>query len=299
MVSKHKLVQKICELQSPGGAFLSQVFVPGLGEVEDHNLFITAHVLRETRAMRGNNAALDDARRRAFGFLMRSKYPAYAHSYAFYPYHYHPFWMNVRLYPDADDTCIINLELIREGKRPAEIFTFVTEHYLSRYRVVDDLVHHLTKPWHYPGVFLTWFSSAKNFENPIDCCVNTNVVAFLAEAGLKDTPGYTEACQMINETARSVAGDVEALRQFTPYYPHPVEWLRAVQHAIACGATELLPAHLALSQLSPLQAALISEDNLPLFSDISGEIFWISPVLTHARLLNSMHIDKDIDKNKE
>ncbi|HEX8354984.1 MAG TPA: hypothetical protein VF611_18910, partial [Pyrinomonadaceae bacterium] len=234
-----EIIANICARQSPGGAFLSTVRLP-FGDVEDRNCFVTGLVLREIAAVRGR-PAVDEARRRAFGFLQRSKYPVYPYLFSFYPHRSHPFWMRSALYADADDTSVIVPEMVRAGLLPAESMAYVAENYLLKYRAAGDFGRHLTEPWHREGVFLTWFTSA-DIENPIDCCVNTNVVGLLAAAGLRGMEGYAAACAMINEAAEQAAGRPEGGRRFTPYYPHPAEWFYALERAVEAGARELLPA---------------------------------------------------------
>src|SRR5205823_10026469 len=107
-----ELVERICALQSPGGAYMSRIRAP-FGDVEDLNCFVTALVLRETEGIGGHDR-LDDSRRRAQGFLLRSQNPVYRYDYAFYPHGRHPFWMSQALYPDADDTAVAMLALVRE-----------------------------------------------------------------------------------------------------------------------------------------------------------------------------------------
>jgi hypothetical protein len=275
-----EIVANICARQSPGGAFLSYVRLP-FGDVEDRNCFVTGLVLRETGAVEGY-PQLDEARRKAFAFLLRSKYPVYPYLFSFYPNQAHPFWMRNALYADADDTCVIVPELVRADLRPAESLTYIAENYLLKYRAVGEFTRYLTEDWHREGVFLTWFTSA-DVGNPIDCCVNTNVVALLAMAGLTGMDGYSAACEMINEAAEHAAANPARSRRFTPYYPHPVEWYYALERAVNVGARELVPA---LEQLSAV--ALVRQDLLkviPLCSDVSGNIVWKAEVLTFARQL--------------
>ncbi len=273
------LVAGICARQSPGGAFLATVRMP-YGEVEDRNCFVSGLVLREL-ADAPATPALAEARRKAYAFLLRSKYPVYPYSFAFYPAQFPPFWLRTALYPDADDTAVIALELVRAGYWPAEALPYIAENYLLRYRATGPLRHHLAHSWQPEGVFLTWFTTA-NVANPIDCCANTNVVALLAWAGLKETAGYGEACTMINQAAALVAAAPHRASHFTPYYPHPAEWHHALAHAVAAGAHELRPALAALRALPPVVAAPLLT---PLCSDVAGEIIWTAEVLTLARQL--------------
>lgn len=276
----NEIVEAICALQSPGGAFLSKVRLP-FGDTEDRNCFVTGLVIRETSSVHGY-PALDEARRQAFAFLMRSKYPVYPYLFSFYPHHAHPFWMRNALYADADDTSIIALELARAGLFPAEALAYLAENFFLKYRATGDFRHHLTQDWQREGVFLTWFSSS-DMANPIDCCVNTNVVALLASANLTGLDGYAAACDMINAAAKESAIEPLRSREFAPHYPHPVEWYYALEHAVNAGASALIPALESLRDAPLVKQDLLSES--PLCSDAEGKIVWTAKVLTLARQL--------------
>lgn len=281
------LVQAIRAHQSPGGAFLSLVRLP-FGDVEDRNCFVTALVLRELVPITGN-AVLDDAKRQAFAFLLRSKYPSYRHLFSFYPHRSHPFWMTNALYADADDTSVILLETVRAGHTAADALSYAAGQYFLTYRAVGDLRRHLTQDWQRDGVFLTWLTSA-DVENPIDCCVNTNVVGMLAAARLSDLDGYAAACSMINDCAEQTARRPALSREFTPFYPHPVEWYYALRHAVDAGAHELAPAQDHLGTLDSVQSAIGT--TTPLCSDTAGNIVWTAEVLTLARQLRAQMVSR-------
>lgn len=283
-----ELVASICARQSPGGAFLSSVHT-SYGEVEDLNCFVTGLVLRELAGVPAT-LALAEAQRRAYAFLLRSKYPVYRYSFGFYPVQFPPFWLRTALYPDADDTAVIGLELVRAGHWPAEALPYIAENYLRKYRATGSLRHHLTEDWHLEGVFLTWFTTAPG-ANPIDCCVNANVVALLAWAGLQATPGYAAACAMLNAAAAEAAAQPHRAPEFTPYYPHPAEWARALHHAVAAGAHELCPALAAvrgLPQLADPGGPGRALPTSPLCSDATGTIWWKADVVALARRLRQL-----------
>lgn len=48
-------------------------------------------------------------------------------------------------------------------------------------------------PWIRPGVFLKWRHKGVR-PNPVDCCINVNVIALITAARLADLPVYREAC---------------------------------------------------------------------------------------------------------
>jgi hypothetical protein len=277
-----RLVERICALQSPGGTYTSHVRFP-FGDVEDINCFVTALVLRETADLPGYTR-LDDSRRRAQGFLLRSQNPVYRYAYAFYPHSQHPFWMAQALYPDADDTAVALLTLVREEKQPFDSLAYVAENYLLKYRAAGALARHIRHPWQHGGAFLTWFSTTA-IENPIDCCVNTNVLALLAFAGLTSLDGYAAACEMVTGAARQVADGRLALSSATPFYPHLGEWYCALAYAVSMGATELVPARDALAEMPAVRASLNAPSGVPTCSSIDGRLVWRADVLWHARCL--------------
>lgn len=278
------LASRLAALQSPGGTFVSQVSLPW-GEVEDRNCFVTALVVRELHGIAGPGT-VTEARRKALAYLLRSRYPGYRDLFSFYPLRSHPFWMRAALYPDADDTAVINLELARAGLTSTAELAGVAERYLLRYRATGELARYLDRPWHRDGAFLTWLTTAP-VANPIDCCVNTNVIALLAAAGLRGAEGYTAACEMVNDAARQVSGAAGYSRRFTPFYPGPGEWRRALRHAVDAGAAELTPA---------LQALAATPDPGPgaICCDVTGTVTWRSEALQvarqlRARVLNGEH----------
>lgn len=291
------LVRKICRQQSPGGGFISTVHLP-FGKEEESNCFVTALVLRELSALRRLPGwempeMLEDACRRAAGYLIRSRYPVYPNLYSFYPYRRHPFWMKNPLYADADDTCIIALELVRHGYKPADTLFSIADKYLQKYRATGDFSGHLTAPWHRDGAFLTWFTTA-DFPNPIDCCVNANVLALLASAGLKNRPGYLEACNMIDEAVVWAGKNPFRLREITPYYPHPVEFYRAVEHSVRSGVDELRPALDGLSAIPRIFDKPRADSTTPVCASLDDNFSWFAEVVHVARELKQMLLGEQL-----
>lgn len=287
-----ELIDQLAAYQSPGGIFLSQVHLPNISG-EDANLFITALVVRElTAALDAGDfpeaGQLAEYRRRALGALLRSEYPVYPHAYAFYPHAAHPFWMGGVLPPDADDTCVINLELVRAGKASPQRLHEIIERYLDVYRAEGEFEHHLTADWHVPGAFLTWFSR-KDEENPLDCCVNANVMALMAAAGRQDAFGYRQAAALI-EAGLDWAGDhPDRLRALTPFYPDPAEFLSALSHAVSSGAEALRDAETHLARLLSSRCEA-DPAGRALFSSSTGDVTWTAPVLALARQIRALSL---------
>jgi hypothetical protein len=165
--------------------------------------------------------------------------------------------------------------------------------YLRKYRAAGDFSGHLTAPWHREGVFLTWFTTA-DLPNPIDCCVNANVLALLASAGLKNQPGYREAAGMINEAVGWAADDPFRLREITPYYPHPVEFYWALDHAVNSGVDELLPALNGLSAISWIFDKPAAGSSTPVCASLDDNFSWSAEVVHFARELKQMLIGEQL-----
>lgn len=274
------LAADVAAHQSPGGAFQSTVRL-AFGDVTDRNCFVTALVLRELDGIDG----LDEARRRALGFLTRSRYPVHHQLFSFYPYRNHPFWMPKALYPDADDTAVVSVELFRAGLLDRSGLIDVA-HRLLAYRATGELALY-TRPHSQPsGPFLTWLTTA-SVENPVDYCVNTNVVALLRLADMQSTEAYRTVCQMINRASEAASAGPVLRRQLTPFYPCVREWYRAARHAVEIGAEALTPA---LEQLGRIDGAReLGGDQV--CSDSSGTVVWNADVLHVARRLRAALLD--------
>lgn len=281
------LIENITPYQGHAGEFASTVSLP-TSTLQDRNCFVTALVLRELSLLRDKNCwqmshEMSEIVRRACGFLIRSAYPSCENLYSFYPHRHQPVWMQKPLCPDADDTAVIALELVRNGYKPIDTIQHILEHYFDVYRTRGVFGRYITKVWHREGVFLTWLTT-EDVPNPIDCCVNTNVVAMLAAHDMKDYDGYAQAVSMIHDAVMWAGQDLNRLRDITPYYPCPLEFYYAVSHAITCGAKELLPTRNALSFL--LQAWQSDTFSPQLCSSVDGKIFWQAEVLYIIRRFN-------------
>ena len=263
--------------QSSSGAFRSFVHF-GLRVEEDWNVFTTALVVRALARAAKSDHALIAARDRALDFLSASESAANPYSFGFWPMDARPPWVG-DLPEDADDTSICALELLRHGRRDQDFAKRVACLALVRRRL--ESVEPPAPCWLRPGVFVTWLS-AEPRPHTIDCCLNANVVAFLTAAGLRHLPGYTEACSMI-DAAVSWAGDSwSRARSITPFYPHPGELFRAVEHAVESGAEELSQS-LATLRTQAWNRKDEYAPEQPVCSNAYGPVYWTSPALQMAR----------------
>jgi hypothetical protein len=271
----------LLEGQSASGAFRSTVHV-GARTLLDWNGFTTAQVLRALDGI-ADTGPLVDARARALDFLVRCESPSRPGAFGFWPCDRQPGWINT-LPPDADDTSVIALELARHGRLDRSQVRRIACTVLipNRLRGVEGPA----PPWLRPGVFLTWVRHGQH-RNVVDCCVNANVVAVLACAGLEHLPGFQEARTMIEDGIRWAGLSRVRARCLTPFYPHPGELLHAVRHAVCCGAVQLEPS---LRLLHALPWAVEAETDIlvpgrPICGSAYGQIVWTSDVLQIARWL--------------
>lgn len=283
-MTSEALIQSIASQQAPDGALLSTVHLPSGARV-DRNCFVTALVLRELSTLERESAgplpaALAEVRRRALGFLLRSVYPGHREVFGFYPYRSHPVWIGTVLYPDADDTSVAGLELLRGGLWDPAMVARIVKKYLEPHRATAV---NLREPFHRAGVFLTWFGGPVA-DNVIDLCVNANVIALLAGGGQKGAPGYADAVAMIDDGVRRAEDDAAMLRRLTPYYPSPVELAAALRHAVDAGAVELRDAR---DRMASVLERGDEQRSFALCSNVTGGIVWTSTVLTEARGLRA------------
>ncbi|WP_440955516.1 hypothetical protein ACSAZK_00615 [Methanosarcina sp. Mfa9] len=281
MLEKNEVIPGLLEAQAPEGAFPSYIW---LGEkvIPDLNSFTTAQVLRALRDVAGPEA-LAQAKEKALDFLLMCRAPDLPGAFRYWPENSRPAFIP-ELPADADDTAVVLLELLRSGRVDLAAVAKTTAEVLVPCRL--KAIHEPAPPWLRPGVFLTWLGCGE--VNIVDCCVNANVAALFAYAGLQGFPGYREACLMIEEGILWAGKDKERIRCLTPFYPQPAEFVYAIRNAVVCGAKELEKSLWLVNSLGWMPENLRAEDkgDLPICSDAYGTIFWKSGVLQKARGLN-------------
>ena len=245
---KRQFVAALSAQQAPNGAFCCTI-IHNDHEEQDYNGFATALVLRGLRHLEPISG-LDSIRQRGLDFLERCADPNLPSAYGFWPLTERPLWAQ-GIPADSDDTAVLALELYRHGRRSLE---------QTRDTVYEALVPRLLTCvdsfgpcWIQPLTFPTWLLHDNvSRANPVDCCVNANVLALMATCGLQHLPGYNESCAMItaaldwvdapqNSLKDAASQRALRLRMLTPYYPNPAVFLAAVAHAVACGVDELQP----------------------------------------------------------
>jgi hypothetical protein len=271
------LVVGLSQQQTAAGGFGSTIDFLDRRE-EDCNGFATALVLRALRRVPGSDQ-LDGMKQRALDFLESCASPSIPGAFGFWPPDKRPAW-GQRLSEDLDDTAIIALELALHGRKSR------TE--------VQELVYQLLVPtllididsrlptWIQSLVFPTWLTAGPKSGNPVDCCVNTNILALMSWCGLAHLPGYAEACTMVCSGLAWANHDLHRLRSLTPYYPNPIEFYEAVRHAITCGVVELEPAAKCLQGLLSTHVFSPTLRNV-LCSNAYAAPFWRCPALELVR----------------
>lgn len=255
--------------QRRDGIFRSQVEHGGALQ-EDANLFVTAMVLRALRHCEAGGSW----RSMALDALEREAASGPDGACGFWPSAQRPTWA-ASVPPDADDTALILTELYRHGRISRVIALRHAVRALLPCRVKawhEDIIPH----WIAPGCFRTWIGAARSPRaNPVDCCVNANVVALFAMLGAKHLPGYAEAISAIEAGLAWAGSDARRLDALCPFYPATRWLLSALDHAVECGAEELRAAAIQLRGLSP--ELLAGQPGL--CRDAWGKCTWHAPVM--------------------
>lgn len=271
------LIQFLLSVQADSGAFQSTVHRGGLS-ADDYNGFVTALVLRELEPLAGL-PALRDPFRRALDFMAECEAPSRVGFFAFWPQSQWPLWAPL-IPEDSDCTATIASELLHYGRIDLERAREIAMTALVPYRL-ENPPDPGDKPWIRTGAFLTW--QIRSVPNPMDCVVNVNVLAFLAQIGFQHQPGYSDACKMVSDAVSSTAGRWECLEQLSPYYPEPAELVAALKNALRRGAGSLRPCFEELERF-PSRHFHNDPSNI-LFSMADRSTLWSSRAIWAAREL--------------
>jgi hypothetical protein len=269
-------------LQDADGCFPSWVVLAG-GREPDHNGYVTAIVLRTLRHQPGS-ADLAAIVEPALDWIAGCGSPRLPGAFAFWPEHARPRWA-AGVPADVDDTAVILAELLRHGRvtRADALHSVCTVLLPCRLAGGGGTV---LPPWVTLGSFLTWVVAdarpgARRTPNPIDACVNANVVALLVLLDATHLPGYDAAVRTVRRGVDWAGADPRRLSALTPFYPAPRSLAEAVAHAVECGAEDLRPA---ADRLAALPAAVLDVDGGSCRSAY-GRTTWQAPALDVARAL--------------
>lgn len=228
------MLADLASLQDPDGCFPSEVR-ERKGLRLDRNGFTTALVLRNLRNL-PNEPLLARMRSDALDFLEGCSSSQLAGAFCFWPEALRPAWAP-RLPADLDDTAVTTLELLRAGRisRRDGLRTVLTVLVPYRFSARSGEIY---PPWIAQGAFLTWVAEPGR-RNVIDCCVNANATALMAQVGGSDLPGYAAAVSTIKQGVAWAGENPSRQQAITPFYPSIHALHSAVEHAVECGVVDL------------------------------------------------------------
>ncbi|EHQ24997.1 hypothetical protein [Mucilaginibacter paludis] len=277
----------LCEVlkyQSAYGGFPSYVQA-GAEIIADENCFITSLVLLELIHIASDTAdeRLQEAINRGIGFIENCQEPGSKGRFCFYPYAGSSPRFDIRLDADCDDSALALLVLLKAGKRtPAEIKELVATQ-LEPHRMTFVADHE--RGWVGRPLFRTWMNGTIR-DNPIDCCVNLNVLALYHEAGFGNEEITSATVNLIINAVNLYGTKDSALRLIAPYYAHRAELYFATQRTVKAGVPNTEPLLQQLTkQLSADKDDPFSE-NRPICCNAHGRPLWFSPALQKIRKIN-------------
>lgn len=201
--------------------------------------------------------------------------------YRFWPLHARPHWAP-DLPDDADDTAIMLLELLHAGRVERAEARRVACLTIARRRVATFPL--LRPPWLRPGVFATWSRDGVR-RDLVDCTATANMLALFATLDLSHLPGVREAGEMLAAAVRWAGDDALRAASLSPFYPDPVEFVLALDHAAECGARGLAALHrqAAATQWGSDAALRSTQPDHAVCGSPYGVAVWRSPELASLR----------------
>lgn len=253
--------------QCSSGAFPSKV----QGEV-DETCFLTASVvlLLDPKV---HSATISQA----LDFIERCECPNRPGAFKFYPHDDKTPKLVDQLPPDADDTALAWLALLKGQRRCVEA---AREAFNSRIAPASRaVVSGRESPWVRSGAVRTWLVE-QGRDNPVDLTVNANVAGWAAAIGFEHHPAALGARDSLIAAARGGYDPRTFARRLSPYYADISELFLAVRRAIDLGASQLHPA---LDWLAPVAPRGTPWMDKPLYCNSHGMPVWHSPALQAAR----------------
>jgi hypothetical protein len=268
------LIEDVRAAMTPNGAFRSWAHLP-TGPVADENGFATVLVLEQLHRL-GMWPLLEDGRDRAIAFLLACERARGSGRFGFFPAGAQPDWIADALPPDTDDTALYSLALFQAGRWPRERLRQQVCEVLAPYRLSRRPAG---AAWFRPGIYPTWMDS-RRLRNPIDICVNLNILTLTKAAGLDQDHGIG-IIDMIHAALDWAGHSPERARQIMPYYPHPAELVQALVRAVSHdvdGARELLR----IVRTKPWARYETTQDT-PICGSLGGGLIWTCPLLQRQR----------------
>jgi hypothetical protein len=237
------LLAQLGTLQRPDGSFPARVSARH-GCWTDINGFTAATVLRLLRHL-PDSPAWSALREPALDWLLACRSAAVPGAFAFWPDALRPGWA-ARVPADVDDSAMMLSELLRHARldRAAALRSLCAAILPCR---VGSVTPAPLPPWVARGCFFTWIVPAG--ANVVDCCVNANAAALIAQLGVQHLPGYQAAVQTVRAGLEWAGRDAGRLAGLTPFYPAPRSLAESLEHAVECGAAALREPWLRLASM--------------------------------------------------
>lgn len=235
----------------------------------DYNGFVTALILREMKKSAPRYYAVQIAK--ALKYLSCYKIGE-NDGYRFWPLHLWPDWAPY-LPADCDDIAVISLELAKHNELTTSQLLQLLENHLFASQIKE---HPASPGWLRKGAFRTWVDRMEE-GNPVDCCVNLNILALFAYLGMKEIVGYREIVQMLYD-AVAWCGDSELrFRSLAVFYPDSRMFLYTLDNAINHGCSELLELREMLRQKS-FWPSMQRHEPISICSNTTHTIIWTSEI---------------------
>ncbi len=233
----------------------------------DYNGFVTALILREMQE--------SDPRLYAVQIEKALKYlRCYKNSentgYRFWPLHLWPDWAP-SLPADCDDIAVISLELAKHNELTDSQLLQLLESHLFASQIKD---HPPSPTWLKKGAFRTWVDGMEE-GNPVDCCVNLNILVLFAYLGMKDIVGYHEVVQMLYDAVEWCGDSELRFRSLAIFYPDSRMFLYTLDNAIVHGCSELLELREILRKKS-FWPTMRGHGPISICSNANHKIIWTS-----------------------
>ena len=257
----------IREQQSKAGSFKSQVCMKDT-VYEDYNGFVSALILRELIEQDTclYEQSIDLARRYLAHYEAHNGFQGYR----FWTLESWPRWAP-ELPADSDDTSVIALELAKSGYITIPELAGMIEASLLRCQIKT---HTHFPVWVRKGAFRTWIDDRKP-GNPVDCCVNINILALFAFANFKDITGYQEIIAMLYDAFEWSGESQEKFRSLALFYPDLKMFVYTIDNAIACGCSELEELK-HLIQKKPFWPDMLDGNPIDICSNANRKYIWRS-----------------------
>jgi len=277
-------LDQLSKCQCPSGAFPSFALADGQ-KIRDENCFTTAQIVWSLLRRGGpgdQETRSRDILERALDFVESCESKTISGAYGFYP----PDSENTRftgeLPPDADDTALAWIVLSEAGRRKRSDGRKLLKPLLENLRALAPARG--DPPWAGTGLYRTWFGT-ETPSNPVDICVNINILACMEMLGFEEDPHLTLAFAGIKRAFNILELSASSLRSLAPFYASPAEVEIALRRAVEVGVSELEPVYRLVRnqghEAADRQAG--RPDDRPLYCNAHGRPRWYSPALQLVR----------------